>query len=203
MLYPTKAIASSGLCRAVTLVCAQAQCLPHGWWGCAAQTRLPKGCAHSAQHTWKISTDDKEAEPCFSWHFYRTGHISQLGQGRHTSRPCGLTPGEQQSAPKSCLPSGTGSAPSQREGCHLQHWAALPPAPCLALDVSQWTIHPLKWRLDDSSMAEIGNVLKLVSCFRNAEVGCLKGMPCLHFFGVLLLQCEYFLFYSVLSKPLH
>lgn len=55
----------------------------------------------------------------FSWG--KAGTPADLG---------GFTPVEQlvqgspsQSAPNSLLPSGTGSAPSQREGCHLQHCA--------------------------------------------------------------------------------
>lgn len=98
---------------------------------------------------------------------------------------CGFTPVEQlgqgspaQSAPNSLLPSGTGSAPSQREGCHLQHCAQR----FLQHHGLPWTspseelirASPLKWRLGDSSMTEIGNVLKLVSYFRNAEEECLK-----------------------------
>lgn len=96
---------------------------------------------------------------------------------------CGFTPVKQlvqgshlQSAPNSFLPSGTGSAPSQREGCHLQHCAQC----FLQHHGSPWTspseeiirASPLKWRLDNSSMTEMedDDVLKLVSYFRNTEV---------------------------------
>lgn len=63
------------------------------------------------------------------------------------------------------LPSGTGSAPSQREGCHLQHCEQL----FLQHHGFSWTSPSeelirsshLKWKLGDPSMTEVDNVLKL------------------------------------------
>lgn len=66
-------------------------------------------------------------------------------------------------------PSGTGSAPSQREGCHLQHCEQL----FLQHHGFPWTSPSeelirsslLKWKLGDSSMTEVGCILKLFGFF--------------------------------------
>lgn len=67
------------------------------------------------------------------------------------------------------LPSGTGSAPSQREGCHLQHCEQL----FLQHHGFSWTSPSeelirssyLKWKLGNSSMTEVDYVPKLVFFF--------------------------------------